>query len=207
MRKLTALLRRAPFVDEVTVLDSPDSHLGRLAQPERLDDLLHEVKVGGENELGDGGLVLGADDAREAENEEVGEEGQLVAGSVIEALWRSERRAELEAKLGEGGRERRVDEVGVDEVGSLFCAVEPALEAKVRLSLDPAAVLLGCEGRRELFEQVENESGVLRSKQRESASVLREVGWERERRTWLCECGASCELAALNLAMNASTLA
>lgn len=83
-RERTAQLRCSPEVDEVlVVVQSPDSLTPRRLQLVHLLQLPHDVQVGSEHPRHERLFVLGAEDADQAQDEEVGEEGELVPCAVV----------------------------------------------------------------------------------------------------------------------------
>lgn len=100
----TAKLGSAPEVDEVlVVVQSPHALAPRRLQLEHLLELAHDVEVRDKDARNHRLLVGGRENANEAEDEEVGEEGELVTRPVVESRCRAERRAEVVAELGEDG--------------------------------------------------------------------------------------------------------
>lgn len=84
--RLTTQLRSSPQVDQVLmIVESPDSLASRGLELESLLQLPHDSEVGGKDSGDHGLLILLTEGAGETKDEEVGEEGQLVARAIVQA--------------------------------------------------------------------------------------------------------------------------
>jgi hypothetical protein len=129
--RLTAQLRSSPQVDQVLmIIESPDSFASRRLELKDPLQLPHDGKVGAKDSSDHGLLVLLGEGAGETEDEEVGEEGELVAGAVVQASRRAERGDKVVRELGEDWVLSRGEE---RELEVLFDLVE---QAKVSLRRD-----------------------------------------------------------------------
>lgn len=162
------------------VVEPPHAELARRLELEPGLHLADQGRVVGKDAPREGGLVGRRDEADAAQDEEVSEERELVAGAVVEALGRAECGGEVTAQLGEGDGVARVDDEGAVQVGGgSLELVEPGEEGGAARSRGGARVGL-LDPRRGVGEEVDDELDGLRASRGASELGERDEGEEEE---------------------------